>query len=285
MEVVSYNIQFGRGLDRQIDLNRICQSINGADIICLQEVDVNWQRSGGFDQAKVISKILPEYFTVFGSSFDVDNSFRKEDGRVVNRRRKHGDMILSRWPILSSRTFNLTKTHHADKFNMQMGFVDSVIEVKNKTLRVYNCHAGYLEAEERLAQIRQLVKTYHQTPCEHGAWGGKAKINGDDWSDHKEAPRMPNTAIVCGDFNCAPGSHEYQYLISNSDLNDCGMLSDPDNSNTTTLRHGLTEDIKISGKVDHILVSNDLVDRIQRVAIDHDADGSDHKPIRCILDI
>jgi hypothetical protein len=29
-------------------------------------------------------------------------------------------MILSRWPIVSSRTFNLPKTHYDDKFNMQM---------------------------------------------------------------------------------------------------------------------------------------------------------------------
>ena len=27
MEIVSYNIQFGRGLDRNIDLERICRSI------------------------------------------------------------------------------------------------------------------------------------------------------------------------------------------------------------------------------------------------------------------
>ena len=74
MEIVSYNIQFGRGLDRNIDLERICRPINGAEIICLQEVEVGWQRSGGADQPKLISEILPEYYTVYGSSFDVDNS-------------------------------------------------------------------------------------------------------------------------------------------------------------------------------------------------------------------
>jgi len=30
MEIVSYNIQFGRGLDRIIDLKRICLSVKGA---------------------------------------------------------------------------------------------------------------------------------------------------------------------------------------------------------------------------------------------------------------
>jgi len=50
VEIASYNIQFGRGLDRNIALERICRSIEGAEIICLQEVEVGWQRSGGADQ-------------------------------------------------------------------------------------------------------------------------------------------------------------------------------------------------------------------------------------------
>ncbi len=285
MEVVSYNIQFGRGLDRKIDLKRICQSIKGADIICLQEVEVGWQRSGGVDQPKAIWQILPEYYTVFGSSFDVDNSVKSEDGNVVNRRRQHGVMILSRWPILSSRTFNLTKVHHADKFNMQMCFVEAVIKTGDKTLRVYSYHAGYLESEERLAQVKQLVEVYHRSPGEHGAWSGKSDIDSDDWSNQKQAPEMPDTAIICGDFNCPPDSSEYQYLIDNSDLVDCWQLCDPANLNTSTRRKDITEDIKISGKIDHILVSHDLAERVQRVVIDHEADGSDHKPVRCFLDL
>ena len=285
MHIVSYNIQFGRGLDRNYDLKRVCESIKGADIICLQEVEVGWQRSGDVDQANAICEILAEYYCVFGSSFDVDNSFKNEDGKVVNRRRQHGDMILSRWPIVSSRTFNLTKTHHANKFNMQMGFVEAVIKTDTKALRVYNYHAGYLEVEERLDQMKQLAKAYQQSPLQQGAWSGKSNIDGDDWSNHTAEPEMPTTAIVCGDLNCPPGSTEYQYLIDNSDLNDCWSVSDPANLNTSTLKHEITEDIKISGKIDHILVSDDLVERVSRVMIDHDADGSDHKPVHCFLDI
>ena len=283
MEIVSYNIQFGRGLDRNIDLERICRPINGAEIICLQEVEVGWQRSGGADQPKLISEILPEYYTVYGSSFDVDNSVKNEDGQVVNRRRQHGVMILSAWPILSSRTFNLTKLHYADKFNMQMSFVEAVIKTESKVIRVYNYHAGYLESEERLDQVKQLVKVYQRSPREHGAWCGHSNIDDDDWSNREETPAMPDTAIVCGDFNCSPDSSEYQYLIDNSDLVDSWSVSDPDNLNTPTLRQEITGDIKVSGKIDHIFVSHDLIDSIQRVIIDHEADGSDHKPVRCIM--
>jgi endonuclease/exonuclease/phosphatase family metal-dependent hydrolase len=283
VEIVSYNIQFGRGLDRIIDLERICRSIEGADIICLQEVEVGWRRSGGADQPKLISEILPEYYTVFGSSFDVDNSVKNGDGKVVNRRRQHGVMILSAWPILSSRTFNLTKLHYADKFNMQMSFVEAVIKTENKVIRVYNYHAGYLEPKERLEQVKLLARVYQRSPREHGAWSGKPDIDDDDWSNRMETPEMPDSAIVCGDFNFSPDSSEYRYLIENSDLVDCWSVTDPDNLNTSTRRRDITEDIKVAGKIDHIFVSQDLEDTVQRVMIDHEADGSDHKPVRCFM--
>jgi endonuclease/exonuclease/phosphatase family metal-dependent hydrolase len=287
MNIVSYNIQFGRGLDHKVDLNRICKSIDQADIICLQEVDVGWQRSGGVDQAKAISEILPEYYTFFGSSFDVDDSVKNSDGTITNRRRQHGDMILSRWPIISSRTFNLAKTHHDDKFNMQMGFIEAVIQTETRAIRVYNFHAGYLKVDERLAQVEHLARIYGQSPEQDGAWSGKADIDGDDWSNNlsnkKPTPSMPRTAIVCGDFNCEFGSDEYTYLLSYTDLVDCWQKADVANINRSTLKNEMTGDIKISGKIDHIFVSADLSEGIQHVEIDYEADGSDHRPVRCWL--
>jgi len=283
MEVISYNIQFGRGLDRRFDLGRICASVRGADVICLQEVESGWQRSGEIDQAQVISDLLPEYFVVYGSSFDVDNSYKTGDGKVVNRRRQHGVLILSRWPILSSRTFNLPKTHYADKFNMQMGFVEAVIDCDPRPLRLYNLHAGYLKASERRTQFEHLIEVYQCSPGEQGAWSGKSNIDGDDWSNNCETPAMPQSAIVCGDFNCTSGSSEYQYIIGNSDLSDCWQLVDPANLNTSTLKHEKTRDIDIAGKIDHIFVSADLVDRVLEVKIDDVSEGSDHKPVKTRL--
>ena len=57
------------------------------------------------------------------------------------------------------------------------------------------------------------------------------------------------------------------------------------NRETSTLRKGTTNHIQVSGKIDHILISPDLCDRIERVATDDDADGSDHKPIKAIFDL
>ena len=39
------------------------------------------------------------------------------------------------------------------------------------------------------------------------------------------------------------------------------------------------------GKIDHILVTPDLADRLLRVDIDHDIEASDHKPIEAEFDL
>ena len=284
MKIISYNIQFGRGLDGNVDLRRICDIVKGADLICLQEVESGWERSGNIDQASAIAEILTEYYYVFGSSFDVDQSYRTKDGKIINRRRRHGDMILSRWPIVSSRTYNLPKKHYGRKFNMQMGFVEAVIQTEAEYFRLYNYHAGYLDTDERLQQIKYFSDVFNQSPKESGAWCGKADIDGDDWGNQCQSPSMPKAAIVCGDFNASCDTEEYDYLVQHCELVDCWMKLDPPNINTSTLKHSQTEDVRVSGKIDHIMVSHGFVNRLRSVEIDDHANGSDHKPISCVLD-
>jgi endonuclease/exonuclease/phosphatase family metal-dependent hydrolase len=283
MKVVSYNIQFGRGLDGVIDLVRTCSAIRGADIICLQEVDQGWKRSNEKEQDVEIAGLMPSYYYVYGSSFDVDASNRAAHGAVINRRRRHGNMILSRWPILSSRSINLPKQHYPDKFNMQMTCVEAVIDTGAIVTRVYSYHAGYLDSAERLAQVTEFAGVFARSPMEKGAWSGKPGIDGDDWSNQRKTPQMPQTAIACGDFNAAPDSDEYRLLLESSGLSDCWELADPQNRQTSTLRKNTSHDIQVSGKIDHILITADLCACLERVAIDDDADGSDHKPIHAVF--
>lgn len=283
MKVVSYNIQYGRGQDGIIDLVRSCNAIRGADIICLQEVDQHWQRSGDLDQAAEISGLLPSYYTVYGSSFDVDASARAAHGAVTNRRRRHGNMILSHWPILSTRVFNLPKQNYADKFNMHMTFIEAVIDAGTARLRVYNYHGGYLEAAERLEQVEYFAKVFARSPIEGGAWSGESNIGGDDWSNRRQAPTLPSTAIFCGDFNARPDTEEYRLLIESTGLVDCWAQADPANRLTSTGNRESAEGIEDYGKIDHIMVTPDLCERVEQVAIDHAADGSDHKPVSAVL--
>lgn len=284
MKIISYNIQFGRGLDGVIDLVRVCGAIRGADIICLQEVDQWWERSGNTDQALEIGGLMPTYYTVFGSSFDVDASARSAHGAVVNRRRRHGNMILSRRPILGMRCLNLPKRHRDDRFNMQMTCLEAVVDTGTSALRIYNCHAGYLEPGERQAQFECLGRAFAAAPAEQGAWSGKSDIDGDDWSNRRKAPPMPESAVFCGDLNSTPDSVEFVQFVEATRLVDCWSLADPGNRTATTLRKGTTPDIDIAGKIDHILVTPDLASGVQAAKIDRAAEGSDHLPVNVILD-
>jgi len=285
MKIVSYNIQFGRGLDGEIDLVRTCRALRGADIICLQEVDQYWKRSGERDQAGEIGGLMPTYYHAYGSSFDVDASAHSAHGAVVNRRRRHGNLILSRWPILGLRCLNLPKHHYEDRFNMQMTCLEAVVDTGSLALRVYNCHAGYLDASERQAQFDYLAGAIAAAPGEQGAWSGKADIDGDDWSNGRRTPPMPASALVCGDFNAVPGSVELERFLAASGLVDCWSLADPANRETSTLRKGTSRDVDIAGKIDHILVTPDLAGRVASAAIDHQAEASDHKPVAAVLSL
>lgn len=78
MKLVSYNIRFGLGLDQQIDLGRIADTVRDADIVCLQEVERFWKRSGGSDQPEILRGHLKEFYSVFCPAFDMDASERDE---------------------------------------------------------------------------------------------------------------------------------------------------------------------------------------------------------------
>ena len=60
LRIVSYNIRHGKGMDGKIDLQRIADIISqkNPDLVALQEVDKNCNRSGNKDIAKELGKIL-----------------------------------------------------------------------------------------------------------------------------------------------------------------------------------------------------------------------------------
>ena len=52
MKFVTYNIQYGTGLDGRYDAGRIADAVRGADVIALQEVTRNNPRNGGMPGRK-----------------------------------------------------------------------------------------------------------------------------------------------------------------------------------------------------------------------------------------
>lgn len=286
MKVVSYNIHYAIGKDDRYDLERVVDAIRGADIIALQEVERHYDSPQGPSQPEDIAALLPHYYWVYDASFDVDCSERLADGSIRNRRRQHGQMLLSRWPVLTKRYFALPRVRSYDEFNMQMGVLEAVIETPLAALRIYNLHFGSVSAEERLLQAASLLELLREAPVTGGAWTGP---NGDfaerDWSVGLEEPPMPAPAILIGDFNMTPDSAEYRLLreASNDDgsalLDDLWARHNPGAICMSWHSNPSTRGPQQSALLDYCLASPELAKYAQASWIDEAASGSDHQPL------
>ena len=179
MKLVTYNIRYGLGQDNRYDLARIAREIEGADVIALQEVERHWQRSGCVDSPVVLSAQLPEHHWVYGANLDMDASYRDTEGRLVNRRRQFGTMILSRLPIVSSRNHMLPKYGTLAQHSIQQGALEAVIVTERAgPIRIYSIHLSHLSAATRLPQVEALLEIHTRAPSEGGAWCGDGSTFG-----------------------------------------------------------------------------------------------------------
>ena len=173
MKLVSYNIQYGLGKDNRYDLARISHEIEDADVVALQEVERHWQRSGNTDQPAIIGSHLPEHHWVYGANLDMDASFRDSSGRLVNRRRQFGTMILSRSPIISSRNHLLPKYGTLTQHSIQQGYVADILCAYHRKWEL----AFHLAGDHRrvevdfpcdLTRARELYRQQRQTAKKTG---------------------------------------------------------------------------------------------------------------------
>ena len=284
MIFVSYNIQWGTGKDGRVDLARIAGEIGAADVIALQEVDRFWTRSRMTDQAAEIGALFPEHHWVYGPGMDMDASLRGDDGKVVNRRRQFGNMLLARAAILSSRNHLLPKMKLPEKKSLQRAALEAVIEAPSGPLRVYSVHLNHSAAEERLLQIARLREIVAGAPAEGGAWTGGSY--NPVWEEDGPRPPMPARAMLLGDFNLRPDSEEHAALCGPSEDGNADGLVDSWRALGHDDASGWTCPLKDGDwRIDFAFVTADLKDRLRAMSVDHAAQGSDHQPIRVELDL
>ncbi|MCW0000263.1 endonuclease/exonuclease/phosphatase family protein [Pararhizobium sp. YC-54] len=281
MKLVSYNIQYGLGADGRYDLTRIADEIRDADIIALQEVDRYWARSGMVDTPQVIADALGDRYWVYGANFDMDASFRGSEGRLVSRRRQFGTMVLSRFPILSSRNFPLPKFATLTQHSIQQGMLETVIEADGRALRVYSVHLSHLCAETRLPQVEAMLDIFARAPAEGGAWCGGHPDPASGWTEG-DMPPMPRDMVVMGDMNFTADSAEYARMIGPR-AGQYGRLVNRDGLADVWVAGGNPESEGSThpqaGRIDHCFVSASLAGNVRRCWADGEARGSDHYPL------
>ena len=157
MQLATYNIQFGLGKDGEIDIDRIARELGKADIIALQEVERFWDRSLNLDEVKEIAELFPNHYYVYGPGIDLNAGYRSARRTLVSRRKQFGNMILSRYPILSSRNHLLYhRVEDPSKLTIQRAAIEATIMTELGALRILSTHLSHSSGADRERQIRQL---------------------------------------------------------------------------------------------------------------------------------
>ncbi len=178
LRVMSFNIHHGAGVDGQLDLQRIADVIDHADldVVALQEVDRHWSsRSDFVDQAAWLARQLNMH-VVYGANLDLDPAAPDQP------RRQYGTAILSEAPILESDNTYLPRFDGHE----QRGLLRARVVVRGVPLQVYNTHLQHNNAAERIAQA-EAIQAIIGTPDE--------------------------SVVMMGDLNAVPGTPEIETLV------------------------------------------------------------------------
>ncbi len=281
MKIVSYNIQYSKGKDGVFDLERIVDAVRGADIIGLQEVVRNMPDVPDADQPARIAEMLPELFSTYGSAIDVDVGSVVENGRASSTRFQFGNMLLSRWPIISRRHFLLPHVDIFEELNLYRSVLETVLDVPDGPLRVYVTHLDHLRSATRSKQLEWLV------PKLFSIAGEGAGATSDSWKAFPKVP-APSSFVVLGDFNLTPDCDEYELITGKPDFQ-CGHVVTNEHWVDSWTRCGNNEDNSITWfdeseefktglRLDYGFISPDLANCVTSARIDQNCPASDHQP-------
>ena len=262
MRLLTWNVQWCRGVDGKVDPGRIAAGARGvdADVICLQEVAIGFPDlpgSAGENQVQMLKKELPGYAAFFVGAVDLPG-----DGGA---RRRFGNLLLSRLPVGRVLRHALPWCGQADVPSMPRGALEAVIETRAGPLRVITTHLEYYSGGLRALQIGRLGEIYREAdhPLQGKADGPFAAL-----------PR-PVSALVCGDFNLPPQDplHERMKAIG---FVDAWEALHPGTPHPPTFH---VHEKEAPYCCDYVFASEDLAPRLRAIRVDAATQASDHQPV------
>lgn len=277
MKVLSWNIQWGRGLDGRVDLARTATVARefDADVYCFQEVAVNHPGLPGgaaMNQPAWLAGLFLGYESAYGVGSDLP------DG--LGGRRQFGNLILSRRPVLQVLRHLLPWPAEAGVPSMQRVAVEAVIEAPEfpgGAVRVITTHLEYFSATQRAAQCEALRAIVD------AGWRHATKPPANEELDPPFAvlPRGEG-CVLCGDFNSPAGAPEQAALLRHGAAPAC--------VNAWTVVHGAVPPAPTFGVherryveepavYDIFYVSENLAGKVANVIVDMGTTASDHQPV------
>jgi len=284
MKLITWNIQWGCGIDGRVDLERIVRTARALadfDVLCLQEIADNFPGLEGNDdrdQFAELARLLPGYIAVKGFGVDVAG-----DG---GRRRRFGNAIFSRYSVLSARRHALPWPADPGKKAMPRVAVEATLQAPMGPLRVATTHLEYYSDVQRRAQVRRL-RNLHDEACQRAAMPGELE-NEESSVIFNPSPQTVS-AILTGDFNFPPENPAY------------GEIQHPPAGGGPAYRdawatvhghapHAPTFCVHSGANAttpyccDFIFVSQDIAHRARSIASDSATQASDHQPLLLELD-
>jgi endonuclease/exonuclease/phosphatase family metal-dependent hydrolase len=151
VRVVTFNIHHGVGADGRLDLERIAETVESfdADVIGLQEVDRRFgPRSDFVDQPRVLSRRLGMRLA-YGAALDL------EPLDVGEPRRRYGNAVLSRYPIVRGSNMLLPRTGPVE----QRALLQTQIDFGDRLVYAYTTHLEAHDPGQRVLQAGAVATT------------------------------------------------------------------------------------------------------------------------------
>lgn len=273
MKLITWNIQWGLGMDGRLDLARMVADacrIADFDLLCLQEVADNFPelaQSEGENQFAGIAALLPGYTAVEGVALDIP------DG--AGRRKRFGNMILSRYPVQQVLRHTLP-WEAAHTRNMPRMLVDAVVMAPFGPVRVLTTHLEYSSQKLRAAQV-EGIREAHRAACERAATGREAGPG-----TYGLTPTSAS-AILTGDFNLKPDDPliarvQEEFPGDVPAFRDAWAIAHPGQPHP----HSFCLFDQTYGPAhtsDYVFVTADLAERVMGVHYDIETTISDHQPV------
>lgn len=278
MRLLSWNIQWARGLDGRVDPARIAatlRDIGDFDLICLQEVAVNFPGlagSQGEDQIAELAGQLPGYTPIYAPATDLPDG---QGGRKL-----FGNAIFSR--LAMSQVWRHLLPWPADPAtpSMQRVLLEVVVNAPCGPLRVMTTHLEYYSGSIRAAQI-EAIRDRHAEACAHAR--APRQGEGEEGGSFEVVPR-PASALLCGDMNFPASAPERARLLApypdaTPAFRDSWEVLHGDAPHAPTVGIHPVDFVDAPACYDFIFLTQDLAPRLLAHGVDRETTASDHQPV------
>ena len=279
MKLVSWNVQWCRGCDGRVDparISKVIREMADVDVVCLQEVARNFPDlpgSAGEDQFETLAGLFTGYTVIRGVAVDV---------QAPDDRRQFGNAIMTRLPVLQAYRRLLPWPSDPAVPSMQRSAIEVVLDAPSGPLRVTTTHLEYYSAKQRAAQVEalrdlQLEAANHAASPRPGKEGGPFHV----------VPR-PASGILTADFNFRSDDPLHARIQAPLGprvpaYRDAWQLRRPGKPHPPTLGVHDKSQWPEAFACDFIFVTEDIVYRVEDVAVNGDTDASDHQPVLLVL--